>query len=525
MNNIHYILLIALLPVAIFGQGFYAVSFKDKSETAYSLDQPELFLSAKAISKRQKHNIQLDSLDLPVSSSYLGRLSELGYNIAYVSKWMNTAIIKQATFPEAILELPFTEELSYVGPDIPDFGVSTVFFPEFSGEPFLNKAQLNMLRLDIPKAMEMRGKGITIAIFDAGYRGVNSENDFYDHLFKNNRISTINLRQPGKSVESYSSHGSGVLSIMAADHESYRGIAPDAHYVLAVTEISDGGGFLYEYRLEEYLWSIAAEKCDSMGVDIINTSLGYNIFDDDDMSYTQEDLNGQTAIISRAASIASEKGILCVTSAGNEGNNSWQQITFPADAIGGIAVGAVTSNRTAAGFSSSGVTVDGRLKPDVVALGDNVMRILIDGVIGTSDGTSYSAPLISGFAADLMAYFPDLPASQIRERIINSGHLSSNPDPRLGSGIPNFLTAIDEDLPLNIDFKNTGLYPNPFDQFIQLNGSDYEPCFWKVYSKEGLHLKSQKGGKLLNTQELSSGIYVIQLFYESEVHSIRMIKK
>jgi serine protease AprX len=285
-----------------------------------------------------------------------------------------------------------------------------------------------------------------IGIFDAGFAGVN-QSIYFDHLFENDKIIAVQdfVRNSG-DVYQYDDHGTGVLSSISGYEESvYEGVAYDADIILCVTE-----DVPTEYIIEEYNWIFAAEFADSAGVDIINTSLGYNTFDDISMNYKYDDLDGDIARITRATDIAASKGILCVVSVGNEGSNNWEKLVAPADADSALAVGAVSSDFQYLNFSSSGPTSDERIKPDVAALGQGTKIIQYNGEISTGSGTSFASPMIAGLAAGLWQAYPELDNMEIIGLIRKGGSQFMQPDTLIGYGVPDYerirssITALDE---------------------------------------------------------------------------------
>jgi subtilisin family serine protease len=237
--------------------------------------------------------------------------------------------------------------------------------------------------------------------------------------------------------------------------DSFTGGAYKANFILFITEHA-----ATEYRVEEYNWLFAAERADSAGVDVINTSLGYNTFDDAQMDYTQSQMDGLTAVITRAANAAASKGMAIVVSAGNEGSNSWGIITAPADSENVFAIGSVNADGVKVASSSTGPTADGRIKPDVVALGSPVSLINSSGNIATGSGTSFASPLIASLVAGIWQMLPELTVQELLDTIRHRASQFNNPDNLLGYGIPNFtsiITATDPEIPA--DFIS--VFPNP----------------------------------------------------------------
>ena len=299
-----------------------------------------------------------------------------------------------------------------------------------------NQLQLQMIGVDKMQAAGYHGEGVDVAVFDAGFIGVNTLPAF-QALYQESRLkTTFNFVKNISDVYTDYNHGTEVLSIMAGNSSSYLGGIYKANYYLFETEDVSS-----EYRVEEYNWLFAAERADSLGVDVINSSLGYNQFDDPSMDYTYQDLNGKTAVVSRAAHMAYLRGILVMNSAGNDGDDPWKYIIVPADAEGVIACGAVDDSGIRSSFSSIGPSADGRIKPDVAAVGGGAVIITDSGLVSTDDGTSFSSPLVTCLVAGLRQALSSAPAKEIYQLVINSASQASHPDDLLGYGIPNFTLA------------------------------------------------------------------------------------
>lgn len=296
------------------------------------------------------------------------------------------------------------------------------------------------------------GKGIKIAVFDAGFTGLN-ELDFYQNLETNGQIlHTENMVQPTEDVFRKSQHGTNVFSIIYGP-ESYNLIkgATDAEYALFLTEDVDR-----ERLVEEYYWLKAAEKSEELGINIINSSLGYTEFDEASENHKHQDLDGKTSIVSRAALEAARKGILVVTSAGNSGNDTWRKISCPADADSILAVGATDNNGKVANFSSQGHSADGRIKPDVSAQGVSVAVVSANGETLYGNGTSFSSPIIAALAAKIWENCQNCNAQEIRQIIINASTQKLSPDSLLGYGIPKMQALINKLMPQELN-----AFPNP----------------------------------------------------------------
>jgi len=428
-------------------QDRYAVQYKYKPQDSYSLEAPEEFFSKKAIDRRIKEKTAFDSTDLPISEKYISQIREQVEQVQYHSKWLNTSVVIATEEQIAeIKNLPFIANTELVARGFYDSGHSAKkeskpfpFRISFKKNPESAYGFQNEL-LGIP-AMHREGytgKGITIAVFDGGFQYADKI-PALKHLFDNDRIvGTKDFVLPNSdNVFRSDTHGTGSLSLMGANDElSLIAGAYNANFILCITE-----DVRSEYRVEEYNWVRAAEYADSLGVDIINSSLGYNVFNDPDMNYKKEDLDGKTAIITQGAVLAAKKGILVVTSAGNEGTGNWKTITAPADADGILTVGAINNNLSKSNFSSVGPTADGRIKPEVTTLGSSVSLWRTPTGVGTASGTSFSAPQVAAMAAGLWEARPDLTRKQLLHLILSTASQANEPDNDFGYGIPNFSSA------------------------------------------------------------------------------------
>lgn len=424
----------------------FVVYFKDKAGTPYSIDKPLDFLSQKAIDRRTKFNIPITKQDLPVNPAYIQKLKDLGLEVTKSSKWLNCAIVKtqDTSIMAEVRDLDFVvpkpkpqpknytyEPLDDIkirvdedsASDVYDYGVAT--------------NQVTMLNINKLHNMGYDGKGVLMAVLDAGFFRVDQLNMF-DSLWKNNQIKGYyDFVDMDTTVFNEGDHGLMVLSTIGGNKKGYVGTAPKADFWLFRTEDGDS-----ETQLEEYNLVIACEMADSVGVDIIHASLGYNDFDVDETSYTYEQLDGNTAISTIGADIAASKGIIVTSSAGNEGNDPWKYISAPADGDSVLAVGATNYKGSYAYFSSLGPSYDGRIKPDVSAQGYSVY---VQGRknVETASGTSFSGPIIAGCVACLVQAYPDAENMKIYEAVRASSNQIKNPDDKLGYGIPDFLKAFE----------------------------------------------------------------------------------
>ena len=444
----------------------YIVSFKDKTNTPYSLDQPQEFLSTRSIARRSHNGIALNQDDLPVTPTYVAQVKQMGAKIFFTSKWLNSLLIEaDETTVSSISLLPFVTKTEMVAPGKRLAGgrLKQVRQKNAGNADQASHTQLEMLALDTMHSHGIHGEGVMISVLDGGFPGVNSATPFEPIFAEGRIIMTRDFVTNSGNVYQFDKHGTEVFSVIAALLQgTFTGGAYKANYLLFVTE-----DVASEYRVEEYNWLFAAEKADSAGTDIIQSSLGYNLFDDSKMDYKISELNGKTAISTKAASLARDRGIIVVVSAGNDGNNGWHYVAPPADADGILAVGAVDAAGTKMGFSAYGPTSDGRTKPDVVALGQNTAVIHPDGTLGTSSGTSLAAPLVTSLAAGLLQEFPELTTAELIQVIKLSANKGNAPNNQVGFGLPNYI-AVKNYLESTKSGDDVFIFPNPAESSLHL---------------------------------------------------------
>ena len=421
----------------------FRIYLKDKGDIGFSADAPEDFLSDESVKRRKRRGIPITHSDLPISQAYIDTLATCGCRPLVKSKWLSTVVVvsEDSTSCNRLEALPMVDSVEWVwkgecmtptdnGDSATHFVPTSIPLKTQYGYAEGQIKMLNGIRLH---DAGFRGKGIRIALIDAGFRNV-------DHIsvFDSLRIiGTHNVVFPGQSVYESDDHGTKVLSCMAANMPGVMvGTAPEADYLLIKSEDSRS-----EFPIEEDYWAAAVEYADSVGVDVISSSLGYFTFDVGELSHNHAELNGKMAIISRAAHIAGEKGILLFSSAGNEGNGDWEKITFPADASDILTVGAVDEDKKKSLFSSAGPTVDGRVKPDVVTQGTGCCVISPEGEISYANGTSFATPILAGLGICLWQALPNLTNKEIIALIQQSSSKHSRPNAELGYGIPNIYKA------------------------------------------------------------------------------------
>jgi len=511
-------------------QNRYIVHFTDKNSSPYSVAAPEKYLSARAISRRIKQEILPTAEDFPVNPAYVQQLSSAGAKVFYTSRWLNCALIQATTNVASSLNLlTFVKEVEFVAPGarlIPG-RVKAHKTRKQTGGAEATKAQLQMVGIDDMQADDIYGEGVHVAILDAGFDGVDTGVPF-KHLFDGKRVIQVHdFVQNTKDVYRYDDHGTEVFSVIAASSDTYTGGAHEASFYLYVTE-----DVPTEYRVEEYNWLFAVERADSAGVDVISSSLGYNTFDDASMNYSKSDLNGTTAIISKAAIGALARGIVVVCSAGNEGNNSWGTVTPPADVNGILAVGSVTSAGARSVFSSKGPTADSRIKPDVVAMGSGVSVIEPSGSNGFASGTSLAAPIVTSLITGLIQRFPDIDPGIIAQKIVSTASQSDHPDNSLGYGIPSY-GAVKAELESLLPLEAISVYPNPTDTgrfSIRFKTSGVQATIivydlmGRILSTHVVDIKSDNNPLEINVADLPASSYLVKVKTSDNFKTFKLVK-
>ncbi len=438
----------------------YLVKLKNKAGTPYTLDNPSAYLSARAIARRTRYSIPVDSTDLPVTPSYITQISAVpNVTVLNVSKWLNQVSI-QTTDPNAITTIngfSFVQSVSGLAARVADT----------DNQPTRNKFEMEERVTEIPYQrttnstadffnygtnsfneihlhngeflhnIGLRGQGMHIAMLDAGFFNYTGLKAFDSVNLNGQILSTWDFVARHVSVAEDNSHGMQCLSTIAANIPGqFVGKAPKASFHLFRTE--DAGS---EYPIEEHNWVCGAERADSAGSDIISSSLGYYDFDNPVFDYTYNDMNGRTTMAARGASIGARKGMIIVNAVGNEGSVPWHYLITPSDADSVMAVGAVNISGIVGAFSSYGPSSDGQVKPDVASIGVSAMVQTTANSVGVSNGTSFACPNMAGLATCLWQGFPEYNSIKIIRTLQQAGNRASIPDDRTGYGIPNMKTA------------------------------------------------------------------------------------
>ena len=519
----------------------YLVKFTNKANSTYNITNPESFLSQRAIDRRIKYGISVDFTDLPINSTYIQGVIATGAKLIIQVKWINAIIIstETATVLDAINNLSYVSGVERINKSTSNLKSKDKFFIEeesvlksINADPVYGDAynQINMVN-GIPLHQNgFKGEGKVIAVLDAGFTNVDKRSIF-NSLWTNNQIlGSYNFVDPATSVYGFHTHGTLVLSVMGGYLPGvFLGTAPNAGYWLLRTEDTST-----EFLIEEYNWIAGAAFADSVGADIINSSLGYSQFDNPIYNHVWTDLDGNTVAVTNAADLAAKKGMLIVNSAGNSGNDPWKYLIAPADGDSVFSIGAVDANKNITSFSSYGFDWDSRVKPNIVAQGGStVLANANTDAIAVGNGTSFSSPLIAGMMACLWQSMPNASNMELIRAVEQSASKFNSPDKRYGYGIPNFVYAklilgLSENLNLINDFI---VAPNPVSKstLIKWNQTINSFDYIELLDLRGRVLLKQELNKNANFYQLSfdgfkNGIYLLQIGNQSTRLSKKIIK-
>ena len=552
-----------LLGLSCSGQAYtrYKIVFTDKNGTPFSLNEPQAYLSARAILRRQRQGIPVDSTDLPIVPRYIDSVMAAGpVTLLNHCNWLNQIVI-QTSDPAAlgrIAALPFVKAADSIGlrRAAP---LETVPADKFSREKALPQtlrirniqeqsaldygasyAQIHLHHGDFLHDKGLLGQGMVIAMLDAGFDGINT-NRALDSLFMQQRLLyTWNYVYDTSYVFAYHWHGANCLSIIASDLPGQMiGSAPRASFLLLLTE-----DVRSEQPIEEDNWAAAAQFADSAGADLITSSLGYSLFDNPAYNLSYSDLNGKVADISIAASLAVKKGMIVVNAAGNDGLDSWKHIIAPADGYGVLAVGAVDARENIAPFSSFGPTADGRISPVVASVGWNTDLVDTSGMVTTGSGTSYATPNMAGLVACLWEAFPNLTNYQILTAVEKSADHYSDPGDQIGFGVPDFEIAYDSlqqieqnSVQAHVDSilgtSELKVFPNPFNGLfhIAFRSALSGPALCAMYDASGRMVAEQSLEVTAGTDHLldwnlpgePDGLYFVRITLGSQTLVAKVI--
>ena len=533
-------LVAAMIMQAQVATNIYWVKFTDKANSPYSIDNPSEYLSQRALERRARLGIEIDEYDIPVNPQYLQAVADCGAQLLNPSKWLNGVSVYTSSqaVVDAINALEFVEVVRncpnypeaqrdkeiWLANEMKESAKTDVYRDYYGGA----HDQVFQIKANELHDMGFDGSGVYVAVLDGGFVGTPDQTCF-DNMRAEGRLLGIRDFVFGStSVYSQSTHGTSCLSTMAAyDPNNMVGTAPKASYLLLHTE--DGNG---ENIVEEYNWVSGAEYADSLGVDVCSTSLGYIDFDMPQWDHPFEHFDGHTAPMSIGAEIAASRGIICTNSAGNEGAGTCT-LGIPADAEHIITVGAVNAAGQRADFSSCGPTYDGRIKPDVMAMGKDTY--VASGYPGwqpyyTGSGTSFSNPVLAGAVACLRQAFPEASVQEICDVLRAAGNNAVNPNNYNGYGIPDFKLAYDMMLgsvgETVMENDMISVFPNP-------SKGDVKVQLKEGVDVTGMTLYSVTGQVLLNTSNISeleatlnnfsSGVYTVKVDSESGSQTLKVV--
>lgn len=528
----------------------YWIRFTDKANSPYSIDRPGEFLSARALERRDRYSIPVNSQDLPVNPAYMDSIRSAGAEILTRSRWFNAVTIRatDTSILQTIRKLPFVYQIKSAVYYKSSQLVKDKFETDFQFlTPSIDQTdttllrygqatrQIGMLNGHILHNQGFQGQGMVIAILDGGFRNVNI-NRAFDSLRQSNRIlGTWDFVGNKPVAYDEHSHGAQVLSTIGANLSGEMvGTAPRASFYLLLTE--DTGS---ELIIEEDNWVAGAEWADSAGADLINSSLGYSTFDNPAQNHTYADMDGNSTRITIAADMAAARGMLVVSSAANEGSTAWHYITAPADADSILTIGSVDSLGYYSPFSSTGPTFDRRIKPNVTAQGSWTAIVGTDGNIYRGSGTSFSSPVMCGLAACLWQINRSLPPMKIIEAIQASASQANSPDSLMGYGIPDFGKALFliqgmNPIPLT-DESLFRIFPNPFADRLRVDffSPERQEISIQLLSLTGRVMASRKaevGYTSVNSIELTefhtlpNGMYILRIITETGHHDRKVIR-
>ncbi|SEP59218.1 S8 family serine peptidase [Flavobacterium urocaniciphilum] len=521
MKKFYFIL---LLVVANFGYSQIEdawVYFSNKPNSATFLANPLTMLTQRSLDRRAAQNIPLDITDVPIEQTYIDQVTNAnGIIIMASSKWMNALHIRGTlTDIQALSSLPFVSTIKYANHSLNPGGriaqksseirpvnkqLDTQTTYNYGG----SQNQIEMLNGHLLHQQNYTGQGKIIAVLDSGFIGVNTAAPFQNLITNNQIINGYNFPDRNFNYYTRHNHGTMVLSTMGGFVDGQLvGTAPSSRYYLFITEDVNS-----ENPVEESYWVEAAELADYYGADVINSSLGYSVYDNPNYSHQYDDMIGNKTFASKGANMAFSKGIVVVVSAGNSGTTGEPHISTPADAIGALTIGAVDSAEAYATFSSIGPSYDNRVKPDVCAKGLNATVSNTSGTIITASGTSFSGPILAGMAATFWSAIPNLTAQQVVNYIRQSADLYATPTIYKGYGIPDFQLALNSALSLEeINNDNAfSVYPNPAENQISFHLQYNQKGTVYLYNTLGQNILSKEissENNSIDIQNLSNGIY------------------
>ena len=543
MRKVTFLLL--FLAVTMFAQAqvatnIYWVQFTDKNNSPYSIDNPEAYLSERALQRRANQGIGIDEYDIPVNPQYLQAVANCGAQLLNPSKWLNGVSVytNNSNVIDASHALEFVETVRscpndpkaqelkerWMANEMKAVESPRNMYGYYGG----GATQIYQLNATVLHDSGYQGQGMSIAILDGGFIGTDTHPCF-DNMREEGRLLGVrDFVYGSNSVYSQSTHGTSCLSTMAAYvPNTFVGTAPKASYFLIHTE--DG---YTENIIEEYNWVSGAELADSIGADICSTSLGYVGFDMSQWDHPFEHFDGKTAPASIGAEIAASRGMVCLNAAGNDGDGVCT-LGIPADAEHILTIGAVDGNGNRAYFSSVGPTYDERIKPDVMAMGqDTYVASGSDGDYYNGSGTSFATPVLAGAVTCLRQAYPYVSVQEFCDIIRQCGNRANNPTGRYGYGIPDLGMALEllhvEDNPMQAE-QIINVYPNPAKGEVRVTLKEGHNADITVYDSTGRRLFNYDFNGLNHTSlenflnTLGAGIYFVNATSELGSQTIKVV--
>lgn len=497
-------------------------------------------MSQRALQRRANQGIAIDEYDIPVNPQYLQAVADCGAELVNPSKWLNgvTVRITNPDILEAVRALEFVETTRacvnnpeaqrmkerWLAKEM-DFSPAENPTRGYYGGAYTQINQLNGIALH---DSGYQGEGMVIAILDSGFKGADHHPAFDNMREEGRLLGTRDFVYGSNSVYNQSVHGTSCLSTMGGyEPQTFVGTAPKASYYLIHTE-----DISQESIIEEYNWVSGVEYADSLGVDVCSTSLGYIDFDMSEWNHPFEHYDGQTAPMTIGANIAATRGMVCVNAAGNEGDGVCT-LGVPSDSDGVLAIGAVDENGNRVSFSSVGPTYDGRIKPDVMAMGHNTYVANSDGSYYYGDGTSFACPVMAGMVTCFWQAFPNATAAEIRDAVRECSDRFENPGNKYGYGIPDFVKGLDilpvHELPSEVS-EIISVYPNPSVGNVKVVLKEGVKAELSVYDYMGRFIFDHHFNGLNHTSlenrlnELGAGVYFITAQSEYGSQTLKLVK-
>ena len=547
MKKLAFLLLVLAVSVIAEAQiatDIYWVQFTDKNNSPYSIDNPEAYLSSRALQRRANLGIAIDEYDIPVNPQYLQAVAECGVQLLNPSKWLNGVSVyaTNAAAIDAVNALPFVSAVRncpndpkaqemkerWLADEMKPVAASRAMYGYYGGA----ESQVKQLKVNVLHDQGFDGTGVVVAVLDGGFYGTD-DHPCFDNMRAEGRFLGVREFVFGVStVYSQSTHGTSCLSTMAAYvPNTMVGTAPKASYYIIHTE--DGAA---ENIVEEYNWVSGAEYADSLGVDVCSTSLGYNGFDMPQWDHPFAHFDGHTAPMTIGAEIAASRGMICINAAGNNGGGTCT-LGIPGDAEHILTIGAVNSNGNRADFSSVGPTYDGRIKPDVMAMGEGSYVAsgysAWEGEYYNGNGTSFATPILAGAVACLRQARPYASVQAICDAIRQCSDRVNTPDSYYGYGIPDFSQAM-EMLSVNEPMGNTpahiiNVFPNPSNGEVHVALNAVHKADLTVYDITGRQLFAYSFNGLNHTtlenflNTLGAGVYFINAVSEAGNETLKLV--